>query len=200
MILNGWELGGGSIRIHDRDTQAKVFRLLGMSDEEAKRPLRLLPRGAGVRHAAARRPRARARPHLRAAGRRVVDPGGHRVPEDHRGRGPHGRRAVEGGSAPAARTADQAAGLTPPGAGCYDPLGYKSLMIKEIRESAAPMRKIALPEARHRNAARGLRRKPPPSRIAAERPDSDAGQRAHRRRQARRHRQGRRGWSSRLRR
>ena len=36
VILNGWELGGGSIRIHDRETQAKVFRLLGMSDEEAK--------------------------------------------------------------------------------------------------------------------------------------------------------------------
>src|SRR5687767_14790338 len=36
VILNGWELGGGSIRIHDRETQAKVFRLLGMSDEDAK--------------------------------------------------------------------------------------------------------------------------------------------------------------------
>jgi aspartyl-tRNA synthetase len=36
VILNGWELGGGSIRIHDRETQAKVFRLLGLSDEEAK--------------------------------------------------------------------------------------------------------------------------------------------------------------------
>ena len=36
VILNGWELGGGSIRIHDRDTQAKVFRLLGMSDAEAR--------------------------------------------------------------------------------------------------------------------------------------------------------------------
>jgi aspartyl-tRNA synthetase len=36
VILNGWELGGGSIRIHDRETQAKVFRLLGWSDEEAK--------------------------------------------------------------------------------------------------------------------------------------------------------------------
>jgi aspartyl-tRNA synthetase len=36
VILNGWELGGGSIRIHDRDTQAKVFRLLGMTDEDAK--------------------------------------------------------------------------------------------------------------------------------------------------------------------
>lgn len=36
VILNGWELGGGSIRIHDRQTQATVFRLLGMSDEEAR--------------------------------------------------------------------------------------------------------------------------------------------------------------------
>ena len=36
VILNGWELGGGSIRIHDRDTQAKVFRLLGLTDEQAK--------------------------------------------------------------------------------------------------------------------------------------------------------------------
>jgi aspartyl-tRNA synthetase len=36
VILNGWELGGGSIRIHDRETQAKVFRLLGLSEEDAK--------------------------------------------------------------------------------------------------------------------------------------------------------------------
>ena len=36
VILNGWELGGGSIRIHDRETQADVFRLLGLSDEDAK--------------------------------------------------------------------------------------------------------------------------------------------------------------------
>jgi aspartyl-tRNA synthetase len=36
VVLNGWELGGGSIRIHDRETQAQIFRLLGLSDEEAK--------------------------------------------------------------------------------------------------------------------------------------------------------------------
>jgi len=36
VILNGWELGGGSIRIHDRETQATVFRLLGLSEEQAK--------------------------------------------------------------------------------------------------------------------------------------------------------------------
>jgi aspartyl-tRNA synthetase len=35
IILNGTELGGGSIRIHDQDMQAKIFRLLGISQEEA---------------------------------------------------------------------------------------------------------------------------------------------------------------------
>jgi aspartyl-tRNA synthetase len=36
IVLNGTELGGGSIRIHKQDIQAKVFELMGISDEEAK--------------------------------------------------------------------------------------------------------------------------------------------------------------------
>jgi aspartyl-tRNA synthetase len=36
MVLNGSEIGGGSIRIHDQRLQKLVFKLLGMSDEEAK--------------------------------------------------------------------------------------------------------------------------------------------------------------------
>ena len=36
MILNGVELGGGSIRIHDGDVQAKIFKLLNLSDEEVQ--------------------------------------------------------------------------------------------------------------------------------------------------------------------
>jgi aspartyl-tRNA synthetase len=36
LILNGVELGGGSIRIHRRDWQEKIFSLLGMTMEEAK--------------------------------------------------------------------------------------------------------------------------------------------------------------------
>ncbi len=35
MVLNGTELGGGSIRIHDRGLQQKVFELLGMDEEES---------------------------------------------------------------------------------------------------------------------------------------------------------------------
>jgi len=36
MVLNGTELGGGSIRIHDGAMQKTVFKLLGISDEEAQ--------------------------------------------------------------------------------------------------------------------------------------------------------------------
>ncbi|WP_298442892.1 aspartate--tRNA ligase [uncultured Ferrimonas sp.] len=36
MVLNGCELGGGSVRIHQADMQAAAFRVLGISDEEAQ--------------------------------------------------------------------------------------------------------------------------------------------------------------------
>jgi aspartyl-tRNA synthetase len=36
LVLNGWELGSGSIRIHDPELQSKVFELLGIDQAEAK--------------------------------------------------------------------------------------------------------------------------------------------------------------------
>jgi aspartyl-tRNA synthetase len=36
LVLNGWELGSGSIRIHRADIQSRVFRALGISEDEAE--------------------------------------------------------------------------------------------------------------------------------------------------------------------
>lgn len=35
-MINGIEVGGGSVRIHDTNMQAAVFKMLGISDEEAQ--------------------------------------------------------------------------------------------------------------------------------------------------------------------
>ncbi len=37
MVVDGWELGGGSIRTHDPDVLRKVFEAIGMDEEEAER-------------------------------------------------------------------------------------------------------------------------------------------------------------------
>ena len=37
IILNGVELGGGSVRIHDQELQKKIFKLIGFSDDEAQK-------------------------------------------------------------------------------------------------------------------------------------------------------------------
>lgn len=36
LVLNGWELGSGSVRIHRRDVQQTIFGLLGIDEEEAR--------------------------------------------------------------------------------------------------------------------------------------------------------------------
>lgn len=36
IVLNGWEVGGGSVRIHEEAVQKEVFKALGISDEEAR--------------------------------------------------------------------------------------------------------------------------------------------------------------------
>jgi len=36
LVLNGWELGSGSVRIHTSDIQSKIFHVLGIGEEEAE--------------------------------------------------------------------------------------------------------------------------------------------------------------------
>ena len=36
LVLNGYEVGGGSIRIHDSGLQARIFKTLSLTDDEAK--------------------------------------------------------------------------------------------------------------------------------------------------------------------
>jgi len=37
IVINGYEAGGGSLRIYDQDVQKKIFSVLGLSDEDIKR-------------------------------------------------------------------------------------------------------------------------------------------------------------------
>ena len=86
VVWNGWEIGGGSIRISDPEVQRQVFEALGIDERGGRGALRLPARGAALRRAAARRHRLRPRPDRRAAARHRLDPRRDRLPEDRLGR------------------------------------------------------------------------------------------------------------------
>ena len=81
MVLNGWEIGGGSVRIHREEVQSKVFRALKIGAEEARES----SASCWTRCNTARRPwrhRLRPGPHRHHDDRRRVDPRRDRLPED----------------------------------------------------------------------------------------------------------------------
>ncbi len=96
IVLNGSEIGGGSVRIHRQEMQSTVFDLLGIGAEEAQKKFGFLLEALTLRHAAARRHRVRPRPHRYVHGRHGQHPRRDRVPEDADRGGPDDRRADDG--------------------------------------------------------------------------------------------------------
>ena len=68
LVLNGSGIGGGSIRIHAAEMQARIFKRLGISDEEAKLRFGFFLEALKVRDPPARRHRAGVGPYHRDPG------------------------------------------------------------------------------------------------------------------------------------
>ena len=103
LVLNGVEMGSGSIRIHRRDVQTQVFAALGFSEDEARRRFGY---GSGVRRAAAWRNRAEAGSAGDDSGGRDVDPRRDSLPQDGARYGSDGGCPVDGARAAVARDRD----------------------------------------------------------------------------------------------
>ena len=103
LVLDGAEIGGGSIRINRLEVQQRVFELLGIGAEEAAGAVRIPARRAALRRTAARRDRDGHRPDRRRARRSRLDPRHDRLPKGRERRRSAHRRAGAGRSGAAAR-------------------------------------------------------------------------------------------------
>ena len=74
LVLNGWELGSGSVRIHRADIQSRVFDVLGIAEEEAQSRFGFLLGAFRLRCSPPRRLRRGYRPAGGRPGRRGEHP------------------------------------------------------------------------------------------------------------------------------
>ena len=82
LVINGYECGGGSIRIHNPEVQARLFKVLGMSDEQARQRFGFLLDALQVRRPAARRHRPGPGPLGHDARPHHQHPRRHRLPQE----------------------------------------------------------------------------------------------------------------------
>lgn len=91
LVMDGFEVGGGTIRIHNAEEQRRILRVVGLTDEEIDEKFGHLIRALELGAPAPRRHRFGPRPLGHAAGGEGLHSRCHRLPEDLFGERSHDR-------------------------------------------------------------------------------------------------------------